>query len=416
MDARKLGRHHACMGAATVKENLWIRLIADYWSDPRNIIGPPGALVRRAFKLLWMVLSVYVLFWVAGPSQVESWKLWMKDDRLATDIAWAFVFASALCFAIVGYAAEATSPVRVPIPWPQRIWPLDKWRWVHVHLPNIRVTTGSILAASLFLIALLGQWNYYLHDNLSTGGASVAALSGATSSVEEAEAALAEHDRSTAAALAIIDQGIRETSAGSPTGRSRLVAQRAALTTQAARVRAQLAADLRTARSANVEVRTTATDPRPVDGQVAAATGADRDLVSSLLDLLRSGVVEALLVMGAALGLVGGTSRLGVPKDEASFAPAPPDDVLETPPAPEAEPEPPPRRRFVLPEANEQDFSEAVVIGPHAPAAATDAPGEAEGSENDPAPDAPAAAEEAPVQPEPEIDPLIASELERESA
>lgn len=398
-----------------MKENLWIKLIVDYWSDPRNIIGPPGALVRRAFKCLWMVLSVYVLFWVAGPSQVESWKLWMKDDQLATDIAWAFVFASALCFAIVGYAAEATSPVRVPIPWPQRIWPLDKWRWVHVHVPNIRVTTGSILAAALFLIALLGQWNYYLHDNLSTGGASVAAISGATSTVEEAEGALARHDQETSASLAIIDRAIAETSAGSPTGRSRLVAQRAAMVSSANQVRTQLAQDLRDARGANVDVRTTATDPRPVDGQVAAATGADRDLVSSLLDLLRSGVVEALLVMGAALGLVGGTSRIGVPKDEASFAPAPPEEVLETPPAPEAEPEPPPRRRFVLPEADDRDFAEAVVIGPHAPAAGNSPPGDTEGAENGPAAGEPApevdVSHETPEAPAEDLDPLAAAEL-----
>src|SRR5262245_9679930 len=97
------------------RENLWLRALHDYWSDPRNIIGPPGALVRRMFKLLWLVLSVYVLFWIAGPSQVASWRLWMEDDQLAEHIAWGFTFASALCFAIVGYAAEGSTPFRVPL-------------------------------------------------------------------------------------------------------------------------------------------------------------------------------------------------------------------------------------------------------------------------------------------------------------
>lgn len=397
-------------------KNLWVKLISDYWSDPRNIIGPPGALVRRLFKFIWMALAVYVLFFIAGPSQVASWQLWMEDDKLARDIGWGFTFASALCFAMVGFTADATKPLRVPIfiPYIEGSWKNLKVRTTHVHIPNVRVSIASTFAVALFGIAMLGQWNYYLHDNLMTGGASVAAIDGSTSRVGEAEAALVAHQTATRTSLAQVDTAIAETSAGSPTGRSRLVAQRAAMMTAAAATERELREELRAARSETVTVRTTAADPRPVDGQLAAATGMDRGLVASLLDLLRSGVVEGLLMLGAALGLVAAPSRLGVPADEASFAPAPdpePIEVEETQAAPEIS-EPPPRRRFVLPEASEQDMLEAVSVGPHAPATAS--------SENveQPSPEPEAAPE---PQPEataatPELDPFLAEELARVNA
>lgn len=404
-----------------MRENLWWKLIAEYWSDPRNIIGPPGALVRRVFKLIWLALSVYVLFFIAGPSQVASWQLWMEDDKLAHDIGWGFTFASAMMFAMVGFTAEATKPLRVPIfiPYLEGNWKNLRVRTTHVHIPNVRVGVGSIFAIALFGIAMLGQWNYYLHDNLMTGGASVAAIDGSTSRVREAEAALTEHDRSTRESLAIIDQAIAQTSAGSPTGRSRLVAQRATLTTQAAQIRTQLAQDLRDARGETVTVRTTAADPRPVDGQLAAATGMDRGLVASLLDLLRSGVVEGLLMLGAALGLVAAPSRLGVPVDEADFAPAPVEEMAETGPAPDAPADPPPRRRFVLPEATDKDLAEAVVVGPHAPPAGAEeksadlGPDTETAASDDPSASADDVSHETPEEP---LDPFTAEALNPENA
>jgi len=266
-------------------------------------------------------------------------------------------------------------------------------------------------------MALVGQWNYYLHDGLSTGGSSVAAIEGSNNRVAEAEAALAAFEVRTAEADATVTAAIAATSAGSPTGRSRLVTAQM----EAARVanieRARLTAELREARDATVEVRSTSTDPRPVDGQVAAATGLDRGLVASLLDLLRSGVVEALLVMGAGLGLSGSLSRVGVPKDEASFAPAdPPEVVAETAPAPEAPPEPAPRRRFVLPEATAEDLALALAIGPLAasPAAASEPPA----TDAPETPEAPPAASNDDEYSEPatEVDPLMAAALQDEAA
>ena len=401
--------------------NLWAQALTDYWRDPRNVIGPPGALIRRIMKALWLALSVYVLFYVAGPSQVASWQLWMEDDALARDIAWAFTFAAALCFALVSYAAEGAPPIRIPVFLPTfESW--RGWRTAHLHLPNVRVFLGSLLACALFFMALVGQWNYYLHDGLSTGGSSVAAIEGSTNRVAEAEAALAAFEVRTAEADATVTAAIAATSAGSPTGRSRLVTAQM----EAARVanieRARLTAELQAARDATVTVRSTSTDPRPVDGQVAAATGLDRGLVASLLDLLRSGVVEALLVMGAGLGLSGSLSRVGVPKDEPSFAGAedPPEVVAETPAAPEAPPEPAPRRRFVLPEATAEDLALALAIGPLAasPVAADEPPAthEAETPEAAPAPsndDVDATINSSPAN---EVDPLVAAALREEAA
>jgi hypothetical protein len=354
-----------------VEENLWLKAMREYWRDPVNVIGPPGALVRRCIKGLWIVLSIYVLFWIAGPSQVASWQLWMEDDRLAHDLAWGFTFASALCFAVVAYAAEGSKPIRIPVFLPvfDGSWRNLKVHTARLHLPNVRVSLGSAFAISLFLMSLLGMWNYYLHENIRTGGASVAAVEGSTSRVAEAEAALAAHQTQTREALAQVDAAIAQTSAGSPTGRSRLVDQRTRLMTSAAETEAQLRAELREARGATVEVRSVAADPRPVDGIVAGATGVERGIVASFLDLMRSGVVEALLVLGVGLGLAGGTSQIGVPKarDEEPEPEAEPEPVEETEPAP-PEPEPDlPRRRYVLPEATDQDRTEASAVGPHAP-------------------------------------------------
>lgn len=413
------------------QENLWIKMIRDYWSDPRNVLGEPGSLVRRLFKAIWLGLSIYVLFYVAGPSQVASWQLWMEDDALAARIAWGFTIAAALCFAIVGYAAEATSPVRVPIPFLEFEGSIKNVRvhTTHLHIPNVRVAMGSLVAIGLFLLALIGQWNYYLHDNLTTSGASVAAIDGSANRVAEAEAALREHQEATRSALAGIDAAIAATPANSPTGRSRLVRQRTELMTSAATETARLRDELRVARETTVEVRSTASDPRPVDGQVASALNADRTTVSSLLDLARSGLVEALLMMGAGLGLVGATSRVGVPTPAAK----PEDEFVATEPKADAEPAdpappPPPRRRYVLPTATDEDIAQASAIGPHGSVSRSEPDVEPQDRNAHPGPAdddggaIPADDPEPQAEPQPEpqaepqadIDPLVADQLNRE--
>lgn len=418
-----------------VTENLWLKAFRDFWSDPKNLIGPPGALVRRLFKGLWLLLSVYVLFWIAGPSQVASWKLWMGDDDLATHIAWGFTFASALCFAIVGYVAAESEPLKVPLIVPTIEFEERKYKgWkikpMHLHLPNIRVGLGSALAFGLFAIALLGMWNFYLHEQQQTGGASVAALSGSTSRVEEAQRALAEFEQRTAQSQAAITAAIAATPASSPTGRSRLVRQQAEAARLAGEERRQLQAELREARAATVVSHTEYADPRPVDGQVAAVTGAPRGVVAATLDLLRSGIVEALLVMGAGLGLAGATSRIGVPaisRETPGNTSEETVTVAETTAAPEAPVTPEPKRRFTLPGATEEDFHRAAAIGPLAWAAASAEASDPEASD-EPAseaaeePVADAAPEVEPVtethpettEQEPVIDPLMAAHLHNE--
>lgn len=352
-------------------ENLWLKAIRSYWADPKNVMGPPGALVRRLFKFAWLVLSVYVLFWMAGPSQVKSWELWMSDKQLAGHLAWGFTFGSAMCFAVVGYTAAATEPIKVPVFLP--IFTVENWRvkglqirTARLHLPNVRVFLGSVLAASLFAIALLGQWNFYLRDDQQSTGSSVAALGGSTDRVGEATAALTAFNTRVASADADYAGQVRACNpAYSPTGCSRIVTARAAAAVTANSERTALQDELRAARSATVTAHQDFTDPRPVDAQMAGATGLERGLVASLLDLLRSAVVEAMLVMGAGLGLVGATSQLGVPKVARETSPDP-EIVAETEPAPEMPQEPVQRRRFTLPVATEEDYAIAAVIGPMA--------------------------------------------------
>lgn len=399
-------------------ENLWLKAIKDYWRDPANVIGPPGALVRRVIKAMWLVLSIYVLFWIAGPSQVASWQLWMADDKLAHDLAWGFTYASALCFAVVAYAAEGTKPVRMPIFIPkfEGSWKNLRVHTTHVHIPNVRVSLGAAFAASLFFMSLLGMWNYYLHENISTGGSSVAAIQGSTSRVTEAENALFNHQRQTREALAQVDAAIAETSAGSPTGRSRLVAQRTQLMTSAAETEERLRGELREARETTVDVQNTSADPRPVDGIVAGATGVDRGVVASFLDLMRSGVVEAMLVLGAGLGLAGSVSQLGVPKVKEEDDPAiEPEPVAESEPAP-PDPEPEvPRRRFVLPEATDQDRAEAVAVGPHARPLSSEAEPEKTAAAPNGDDDTPVS-HETPTEEPPLDDPLAAAHYENQGA
>ena len=419
-----------------VTENLWLKAIRTYWSDPKNLIGPPGALVRRLFKCLWLLLSVYVLFWIAGPSQVASWRLWMGDDELATHIVWGFTFASALCFAIVGYVAAESEPLKIPLIVPTVEFEERKYKgWkikpMHLHLPNIRVGLGSLLALGLFAIALLGMWNFYLHEQQQTGGASVAALSGSTSRVEEAERALADFEQRTAQSQAAITAAIAATPAGSPTGRSRLVRQQAEALRQASEERRQLQSELREARAATVTTRTEFADPRPVDGQVAAVTGAPRGVVAATLDLLRSGIVEALLVMGAGLGLAGATSRIGVPPISRETPGNNTEEtvtVAETTAAPEAPVTPEPKRRFTLPPAEDEDYRRAAAIGPLAWASAGEAEQEAPSEPPDetaateaaaataePMPEGPAEAPEfETAEQEQAIDPLMAAHLHNE--
>lgn len=411
------------------RENLWAKALHDFWSDPKNVIGPPGALVRRIFKFLWFALAIYILIWVATPLQVASWQLWMTDDDLAVRVGWTFTLASALAFAIVRYASEATEPMKVPVFLPIFTVTEGKFKGIRIetarlHLPVPTVIIGSIMVGALYFISLLGLWNLYLHEQQTTGGASVAAISGSTDRVAEAEAALAAHATATTGALAIIDQGIRETSSGSPTGRSRLVRQRTELMTSAAATEAQLRAEVREARAATVTTHQTFSDPRPVDAQVASVGGWQRPVTASVLDLLRSATIEMLLVMGAGLSLIGATSRAFVPAGGDRFSRETiggAETVAETTAAPTEEPPAPVRRRYTLPAATADDHARAAAIGPvawAAPAEAVEPVQPESGLDGEPEPivDEPGTATETPEEIDETIDPLVAEHLSQPEA
>lgn len=410
----------------TTSENLWIKALRDYWSDPRNIIGPPGALVRRLFKVMWLVVAVFVLFRVAGPSQVLSLQLWMEDDQLASDIAWAFTFASALCFTIIAAAAAETPPIRMPLLVPIVEFEEAKYRgWrirpMHLHLPNIKVALGGFLFVALLSTQLYVMYNYYTHEQMRAGSASVVALDGSSDRTAEAEAALTAG----AAAFALSDreygEEITRTPANYATARARLMNERRQAANDWRVERARLERELSEARAAAVGAHQTFTDPRPADGQIASAVGAPRTIVAAIMDLLRSGVIEILLVLGAGLTIHAAPSRIGVPKGEADFAPAPPREeevrVEETGAAPDAPPEPPPKRRFVLPLANAEDYEQAVAVGPlarvEAPPVSEPEPEAAPPPETEEAPVESPQAADAPVE---EIDPLVAAHLNNEEA
>lgn len=334
---------------------MWKEWLFSYWRDPRNVFN--GARldegVRRLFKVAWFAVAMWVLFEVAGPTNVNSLKLWLEDDELAAKTAWGMTWASALAFLVVREASRSLEPMRIA-------FPFVRWRLV---LPSMTVLLGSVLVVGLLYVQLIGQWNYYLHDQMKTGGVAAAALDSGSDRVGEAERALAQFETRSQASLAIIDRAIAETSAGSPTGRSRLVRERAQTEQAQARERQALQDELRQARAANVETRQDVSDVRPVDGQLAGVFGLPRDVMASINDLQRSGLIELLLVLGAALSMVGATSSIFKPAAEPSPASAPehedaPAPIIESPAPERAGPQVvriKPRKRFLLPSAAPED-------------------------------------------------------------
>ncbi len=386
---------------------LWVEAIQSYWRDPKNVIGPPGSLARRVVKLAWIVLAFYVLIFAAIPSQVESWKLWMRNDTLATSLGVSFTCAAFLIGAVLSYAAESTAPIRVPLPLPiiefedkrYRGWHL---RMAHLHLPNLRVTFGAIVAIMLFTMSFAGMWNYYLYEQRSTGGISVASASASQGNIADAEKALSDHRAAAAERAASGEAELSRTPEAYATARARI---RAANTEQArldAETDRQLATDLREARAASVTVATTASDPRPIDAVASAISGAPRADAASLMDAMRSGLVEALIFIGLALGLVPALSRAGAPVETRETAVETIEvEIVEETPAPPPEEEGP-RRRFVLPAATEEDYALAAAVGPIPRPTPEAAP-----ESGEPAPGPQDAPEQVENEPAEEIDPLV---------
>lgn len=249
-----------------------------------------------------------MLFAVAGPTNVRSLQLWLDDQSLAFNTGWGLTFASFLAFAVVRYAAKA-EPMVAP-------WRDLKWlSWVRFPTPTVMI--GALLVGGLLWVQLLGAWNYYLHDQLRNTGASTIAIEASAERVANARKALASFEERAARASATADSVLARTADNAPTGASRLVTASAGAAAAQREERRELQGALDEALGAMVRAQQTMSDRRPVDAQLAGMFGVSRPVMASANDLQRSGLVEVLLVMGAALSLVGATSRLGVRREDA---------------------------------------------------------------------------------------------------
>ncbi|NBW07945.1 MAG: hypothetical protein EBR82_07955 [Caulobacteraceae bacterium] len=291
------------------KPNLWWRWIADYWSDPRKVFEAQRVedMWRKFFKLCWILGSVYILFWVAGPTNVKALQLWMEDDALAAATAWAMTWMSFLAFSIVRYASAGLAPITFYIPLIPR-----KWHAEPLSLPSLSVLMGSVLVLALLYVQFTNAFNMYAHEALKSGGAATTQLSAASSEVADLEAALRQVNEGERATLARIDADLSRVAPEKTLTIRTLGAQRQDAVDKAAAERRRIQAELKEARRTNVATTQTVSDPRPVDGYYAAALGIERTLMSALNDAQRSALVELLLVMGLGLGLVAATSKLGV--------------------------------------------------------------------------------------------------------
>lgn len=336
----------------------WGSWALDFVRDPRRVFSPGSvdAATRRLIKCAWFGVAVWILLAVAGPTNVRSLELWLEDQQLAHDTAWGLTWASFLAFAMVRYAYLGS---KITHPWPDI--PALSW----IRFPPLTVIVGGALVAGLLYVQLITAWNYYLAQQMQTTGGAAIARQASSDSVADAERALAEFEQRAARQMATVDAAIAATPEGSPTGRSRLVREQAALTASLAEERRTLQADLRSARAGNVEITQTMSDRRPVDGELAGAFGISRPLMASLNDLQRSGLIELLLVMGAGLALVGATAPARKHEDATEpDAGAAAEDPPHEEPAAEEEiadnvAQFSPRKRFLLPSATAEDLEEA---------------------------------------------------------
>lgn len=327
------------------KPNLWWRWIADYWRDPRKVFEAQRVedMWRKFFKLCWIMGAVYVLFAVAGPTNVKALQLWMEDDRLAEATAWAFTWMSFLAFSIVRFAAQGLAPTTFYIPLIPR-----KWHAEPLRIPPLTVLVGALLVLGLLYVQFTNAFNMYAHEAQKAGGAATTQLSAASSEVADLEAALAQVNAGEKATLARIDADLSRVAPEKTLTIRTLGAQRQDAVDKAAEERRRIQAELKEARRTNVTTTQTVSDPRPVDGYYAAMFGIDRTLMSALNDAQRSALVELLLVMGLGLGLVAATSKMGVREAAELRATT---ESLPEPEAPKADNVTPfpSRKKFLLP-------------------------------------------------------------------
>jgi hypothetical protein len=203
---------------------------------------------------------------------------------LANDTATGIVFGSALVFTVSGFA-----------------WAAGQW---------LRALAGLVLGGAFFVSALVGVWNLYLYQDRANGSSIVAAAASATTTaktrVDELEAERADVKAREAGTVATLQAQLARTADTATVTRRTLTQQILDVQAAAAAEQTRIARELARARAQSAmtaEQAADSVDRRPADAELAAATGLDRRLIGSMLDLKRSGMFELMALMFATLAL-----------------------------------------------------------------------------------------------------------------
>jgi hypothetical protein len=332
----------------------WRDWVWNYWRDPAKVFDRDGldVLTRLLFKSLWFFGALYLLFSVAGPTNVNALKLWLSDDVLAEHTGWSFTFMSFLAFAVVRYASEGTPPLLSVNLWVTRLV-----------IPGITTLLGGLVIVGLLYVQLLNAWNYYLHEQRLATSSAVVAIESAGASVDDLRAELRQINETERRTVDSISADLARVAPEKTLTIRTLTQQRQDAIDLAAQERKRVGEALAAARTANVSTRATTSDTRPVDAEMAALFRIDRQMMASLHDLQRSGLVEILLVMGAGLALTSKPRRRKKIEDDeepaAAAEPPPADTDTDTPADPPPDDNvvtmPKRRHRFYLPAATDED-------------------------------------------------------------
>lgn len=235
---------------------------------------------RLALKAGFLALGVYALLAVSWPTQAKSWGLWITDQSLASATALLLTLAAA---GIIGVSSAAS----------------HGGRW-------FTGLAGLALGVGIYALTIGAAWNFYLHESVKNGSAVLEASqrvqTASTSRIAELQEALKEIDAREAQTIAPLDARIatlppgptlRQVSASKDAALARFAEQRKPLQDELAELRR---------RDTQIDVRgdvvnTTPVDSRPLDVELALFLGVPRTAVGSVLDLIRSAVVELFLIL-----------------------------------------------------------------------------------------------------------------------
>jgi hypothetical protein len=235
---------------------------------------------RLILKGCFFALGMYALFAVSWPTQAKSWGLWITDKTLASATALLLTLAAATIIGVSG-AAKAGG------------------RWFTAFL-------GLVLGVGIYALTLGAAWNFYLHESTKNGTAVLEASQRVNSASEariaelnEQLADLRKRETETVAPLdariATLPPGpsLRQLTATRNEAAKRIADERAPLTEELNKLRAR---ETQVDSGQNI-VNTTPVDARPLDVELGILVGVPRTFIGSMLDFIRSAIVEAFLVL-----------------------------------------------------------------------------------------------------------------------